>query len=86
MNDAEGFEYYDNPANREPAPGPPRRRPERPLTQHVPVRLPRETVRRAKRLADADGVTVSTWVRRAVDEALQRRDSIRRERPSRRHD
>lgn len=26
MNDAEAFEYYDDPAKREPAPGPPRRR------------------------------------------------------------
>lgn len=31
VDDAQAFEYYDDPANREPASGPPRRRPTRPL-------------------------------------------------------
>jgi predicted DNA binding CopG/RHH family protein len=44
----------------------------RPLTQHVPVRFPAETIRRIKGIADAEGVTVSTWIRRAVDEKLRR--------------
>jgi hypothetical protein len=75
MNDAEAFEHYEEPANREPTAGTPRRRPERPLTEHVPVRFPRDTIQRAKTLADADGVTVSTWVRRAVGETLRGRGS-----------
>lgn len=73
MSDAEAFEYYEDPARREPAPGPPRRRPPRPLTQHVPVRFPAETIEQVKRLADADGMTVSAWIRRAVDRAVRQR-------------
>lgn len=71
MSDAEAFEHYDDPANREPAPGPPRRRPERPLTQHVPVRFPAETIEQVRRLAEADGMTVSAWIRRAVERTLR---------------
>jgi hypothetical protein len=76
MNDAEAFEYYDDPRRREPARGTPRGRPHRPLTQHVPVRFPRETIRRVERLAKVDGVTVSAWIRRAVDETLRCQDSL----------
>lgn len=76
MSDAEAFEYYEDPAKREPAPGPPRRRPERPLTQHVPVRFPAETIEQVKRLADADGMTVSAWIRRAVERALRQREAV----------
>ena len=71
MSDAEDFEYYEDPAKREPAPGPPRRRPEWRLTQHVPVRFAAETVEQVKRLADADGMTVSAWIRRAVERAVR---------------
>jgi hypothetical protein len=70
VSDAEVFEYYDDPAKREPAPGAPRRRPRRPLTQHVPVRFPAETIAHVRRLAEADGMTVSAWIRRAVERAL----------------
>jgi hypothetical protein len=70
---AEAFEYYDDPANREPMPGPAQRRLDSPLTKHVPVRFPRETIRRVERLADADGVTVSAWIRSAVDKTLRQR-------------
>ncbi len=73
MSDAEAFEYYEDPAKREPAPGPPRRRPQRPLTQHVPVRFPAETIEQVKRFADADGMTVSAWIRRAVERAVGQR-------------
>jgi predicted DNA-binding protein len=69
--DAEAFEHYDDPEKREPAPGPPRRRPVRPLTQHVPVRFPAETIEEVKRLADADGMTVSAWIRRAVERGVR---------------
>jgi predicted DNA-binding protein len=73
VTDAEAFEHYEDPAKREPAPGPPRRRPARPLTQHVPVRFPAETIEQVKRLADADGMTVSAWIRRAVERAVRQR-------------
>ena len=71
MSDAEAFEYYEEPAKREPAPGPPRRRPERQLTQHVPVRFPAETIEQVKRLADSESLTVSAWIRRAVERAVR---------------
>lgn len=71
MNDAEAFAFYDHPAKREPTAGPPRRRPDRPATQHVPVRFPTETIEQVKRIADADGMTVSAWIRRAVERALR---------------
>lgn len=73
MSDAETFEYYEDPANREPAPGPPRRRRPRPLTQHVPVRFPAETIEQVRTLAEADGMTVSAWIRRAVERTLRER-------------
>ncbi len=73
MSDAKASKYYEDPAKREPAPGTPRRRPTRPLTQHVPVRFPAETIEHVKRLADADGMTVSAWIRRAVERALRQR-------------
>jgi predicted DNA-binding protein len=73
MSDSEAFEYYEDPAKREPQPGPPRRRPARPLTQHVPVRFPAETIEQVKRLADSDGMTVSAWIRRAVERAVHAR-------------
>ena len=71
--DAEAFGFYDDPKRREPAPGPPRRRPERALTQHVPVRFPAPTIETVRELAEADGMTVSSWIRRAVDAAVRTR-------------
>jgi predicted DNA-binding protein len=76
MSDAEAFEHYDDPARREPAPGAPRRRSERPLTQHVPVRFPAETIEQVRRLAEADGMTVSAWIRRAVERTLGQRGAV----------
>ena len=77
MSDAEAFEYYEDPAKREPAPGEPRRRPARPLTQHVPVRFPAETIEQVRLLAEADGMTVSAWIRRAVERTLRERGAAR---------
>jgi predicted DNA-binding protein len=73
VSDAEAFQHYDDPEKREPAPGAPRRRSERPLTQHVPVRFPAETIEQVRRLAEADGMTVSAWIRRAVERTLRQR-------------
>jgi hypothetical protein len=73
VSDAEAFEHYDDPANREPAPGAPDRRSDRPLTQHVPVRFPAETIEQVRRLAESDGMTVSAWIRRAVERTLRQR-------------
>lgn len=73
LNDAEAFEHHDNPANREPAPGEARRRRARALAQQVPVRFPAETVESVRPLAQGDGMTVSAWIRRAVESAIRRR-------------
>ncbi len=72
MSDADAFEHYDDPANREPGPGAPRRRADRTLRRHVPVRFAAETIEEIRRVAEADGLTVSAWIRRAVDRALRR--------------
>jgi hypothetical protein len=70
--DAKAFDYYDDPARREAASGRPHRRPHQPLTEHVPVRFPAETIAEVRRLAEADGMTVSAWIRRAVDRTVRR--------------
>ena len=73
--DAEAFEHYDDPARREPTPGRPRRRPDRALTEHVPVRFPAATIEAVRQFAEADGMTVSACIRRAVESAARGRTS-----------
>jgi hypothetical protein len=73
--DTEAFGYYGDPARREPAPGRPRRRPDRALTEHVPVRFPAATIAVVRTLAETDGMTVSAWIRRAVEAAARGRTS-----------
>ena len=68
--DAECFEHYD-----EPAPGRPHRHPDRALTEHVPVRFPVATIEAVRQLAEADGMTVSAWIRQAVEKAMRGRTS-----------
>lgn len=72
--DAEAFEYYEDPARREPPPGRPRRHRDRALTEHVPVRFPAATIKAVRALAEADGLTVSAWIRRAVERAIGRQE------------
>lgn len=69
--DARAFLNYEDSANRAPTPGAPRRRLERALSRHVPVRFPAETIEVIDQLARAEGVTVSAWIRQAVDVAIQ---------------
>jgi hypothetical protein len=73
--DAEAFEYYDDPARRKPVAGQPRHRPDRALTEHVPVRVPAATLEVVRELAEADGMTVGGWIRRAVEAAARGRTS-----------
>jgi hypothetical protein len=75
MNDAEAYAIHADPSNREPAAGSARRVRPRPVRYdaHVPVRFSREMVEQVRAVADADGVTVSTWIRQAVRRELQRR-------------
>lgn len=72
-SDAEAFAYYEEPSHREPAPGQPRRGPKPNLTQHFPVRFSAPTIEAVRRLADDDGMTVSAWIRRAVDREVAER-------------
>ena len=63
VDDAEAYAFYAEPANREPTAGSARRVRPRPVRYdaHVPVRFSREMVEQVHPVADADGVTVSTW-------------------------
>ena len=74
MSDAQATEFYADPANQAVASGP-AVRPPRPkaLGGSIPVRFPPSSVEAIKQLADADGVTVSGWVRRAVEAEVKRR-------------
>lgn len=64
-------EFYADPANQVPA-GPAQRRkaPRRPLTGHVPVRFDEKTIAAVKQRAEAEGMTVSAWIRRLVAREL----------------
>lgn len=75
-DDADAFEYYDDPAHREPAAGAARRGRARTLTRHVPVRFPANTIEAVRPLAQTDGMTVSAWVRRAVDSTIRQRQRL----------
>ena len=69
--DAAAFLHPDEPAHREPASGSPRRRSDRALTRHVPVRFSAEAVEAVGRFAQTDDMTVSAWIRRAVNSAIR---------------
>lgn len=69
--DTEASQHYEDPAHREPGAGRPRRRPDRALTEHVPVRFPSATIEVVRKLAETDGMTVSAWIRRAVEAAAR---------------
>jgi predicted HicB family RNase H-like nuclease len=51
----------------------------RPMTGHAAVRFPQTTIDQIKTLAAEDGVTVSTWIRRVVDEAVRSRSASKTE-------
>lgn len=69
MTPEEEYEFYSRPENMVPQ-GPARRR--RPKTADpVPVQLPPETLEQVKAAAHADGRSVSSWIREAVDRTLR---------------
>jgi predicted HicB family RNase H-like nuclease len=70
MTRDEEHEFYSRSENQEPQ-GPPRRRRAR-LTEMVPVRFPPETLADVRRRAGEDDRSVSSWIRRAVENELQR--------------
>ncbi len=72
MDDRQAHEFYADPANQVSA-GPAYRRTGRRLSATVPVRFPQAMIDAVKRLADRDGVTVSSWIRRVVIREVMRR-------------
>jgi hypothetical protein len=70
MTRDEEYELYSHPENQEPQ-GPPRQRRSR-LTEMVPVRFPPETLAEVRRRAGEDDRSVSSWIRRAVENELER--------------
>ena len=71
MNDKEAAEYYNRPdafrAGERVTP------PSRKMSGHVPVRFPDATIQQIKQFAAEDGMSVSNWIRRAVDRELRHR-------------
>jgi hypothetical protein len=66
-------DFYEDPAHLVPA-GPARRRQRPIMSEMVPVRFPREMIAAVRRLADFDGLTVSSWIRRLVAKEIKRRE------------
>jgi hypothetical protein len=71
MTRQQEHDFYARPENQVPE-GPPRRRRSK-LTELVPVRFPAETLDEVRRRAGADDRSVSSWIRRAVENELQQR-------------
>ena len=62
--------HYANPDNRVLA-GPRRRTFQPPkLTKHTPIRFRAEVIEQVKEIAERDGLTVSSWIRRLVEREL----------------
>lgn len=70
MTPEQEYEFYAKPENQEPQ-GPPRRRHPARLSELVPVRFPPELLEEARRRADADDRSLSSWIRRAVEHELR---------------
>lgn len=70
MTPDEEYEFYADPANREPV-GKPRRRTAK-LTTPIPVRFPETVLDEVRKRAEADDRSVSSWIRRAVEHELNR--------------
>lgn len=72
MSDQDAFEYYLDPEHQR-LKGTPRRRPTGGvLTEHVPIRFRPDVIARVRTLAEREGTTVSTWIRRVVEAAVDR--------------
>lgn len=64
------YDHYSDPQNQQPQGSPRRRR--QPLTTSVPVHFPDDLLDEVKRAAEADDLSVSAWIRRAVERELTR--------------
>ena len=72
MTDEEAWDYYSKPEHQQMGEGP-IVRPPRPtrMKDAVPIRFHDATIEAVKELADADGVTVSEWIRRLVNREIE---------------
>lgn len=68
MTPDEEYEFYARPENQQPQ-GPGRRR----LTASVPVRFPEDLLNEVRAAALAEDRSVSSWIRRAVENQLRLR-------------
>ena len=68
MTPDEEYEFYARPENQQPQ-GPGRRR----LTASVPVRFPEDLLNEVRAAAIAEDRSVSSWIRRAVENQLRQR-------------
>lgn len=66
------MDYFDDPSKLRLR-GAPRGRSGEALTKHVPIRFGPELLDGVRVLAARDGVSVSSWIRRIVDEEVRRR-------------
>lgn len=73
MKEAEAHEFYKDPEHLAVATGPGAPPPQRLKSGLIPVRFTPDMIAAVKRLAQSDGVTVSTWIRRLVGRELERR-------------
>jgi predicted HicB family RNase H-like nuclease len=71
MTPEQEYEFYAQPENQEPQ-GPAYRRDASRLGPPVPVRFPPDLLEQARRAADADDRSLSSWIRRAVEYELRR--------------
>jgi hypothetical protein len=71
--DCAAYLHYSDPANFQPAEDAkgfrvPRER----LISHVPIRFRAEVIEQVKARAEDESLTVSSWIRQVVEQALQR--------------
>jgi hypothetical protein len=71
--DNEAAAFYEDPENRKPTGPPVKRKTQKRLTSHVPVRFTKSTIDQVKELADEDAVTVSSWIRGVVEREIRHR-------------
>ena len=71
MTDAEAWAHYSKPENQTRGEGPALRPPR--MGGAVPIRFHEATIEQIRVLADADGLTVSEWLRRLVEREISTR-------------
>jgi hypothetical protein len=70
MTPDQEYEFFSQPENQEPQ-GPAHRRRQSRLSEMVPVRFAPEVLAEIRRRAGADDRSLSSWIRRAVEQKLR---------------